>query len=222
MKKKTILLFVALAFFITAVSPIYAGKESPLLPPWFINAIKPVQNSISSLFQRIDNHETRIVELEKKFDFEIPTQWSAEFYESSQPETKIVMHPANNCTWYGGIIGSYVTARAIAHLSTGDMFGVGTCGEITFKSNVIITSGTTFETDIYLWWQGTEKHTKQTVAIPERPFQSLLTVNNGGSLINGSITSSSGTIGVGTTSATQNLIIDCGVYNCSDLWKISN
>lgn len=65
MKKKIILLFAVLTLFITAVSPIYA-KESPLLPPWFTNAIKPIQDSLSSLFQKTDNHEARIIELESK------------------------------------------------------------------------------------------------------------------------------------------------------------
>jgi len=68
MKKIIILLFIALAFFITATSPIYAGKESSLLPPWFINAIKPLRDSISSLFQRTDSHEARIAELGSKIE----------------------------------------------------------------------------------------------------------------------------------------------------------
>lgn len=216
MKKKIISLsFATLVLFTTVASPIYA-KESSLLPPWFIEAIKPIQASLNSLFQRTDNHETRIIELEKKVNFEVPTQWSTEFYEASINDGNITTTyiikmrtsdgfsltipniPPNNCTWNKAIIDLNTTARAVAHLSTGDMFGVGTCREITFKSNAIPASGTTFETDIYLWWQGTEKHTKQTVTIPERPFQSLLTVNNGGSLINGAI--SSGTIGIGITS----------------------
>ncbi len=228
--KKTISLsFAILVLFTTLVSPIYASKDSSPLPSWFTNAIKPIQNSINSLLQRTNNHETRITELEKKVNFEVPTQWNAEFYEVlSPPETKVVMSPANNCTWNGSIIDSHVTARAIAHLSTGDMYGVGACREITFKSNVILVSGATFETDIYLWWQGKEKHTKQTVAIPERPFRSLLTVNNGGSLLispssNGMLTiQGTGALGIGTTSA-NSIQIDCSSWNCnSDLLKINN
>ncbi len=233
MKKKIILLFAALAFFITAVTPIYA-KESPILPPWFTNAIKPIQNSINSLFQRTDSHEARIAELEKKVDFDLPKQWGVSFYEDrfimntpndNSPGTISLpnISPDYNCTWNKAVIDLNTTARAVAHLSTGDIFGVGTCREITFKSSVIPASGSTFETDIYLWWQGTKKHTKQTITVPDKPFptwnSSLLISpsSNGVFTIQGS-----GTIGIGTSSATQQLIIDCGSSNCSDLWKINN
>ncbi len=242
MKKKIILSFATLVLFTTAVSPIYASKDISPLPSWFTKAIKPIQNSINSLFQKTGNNETRIVELERKTsnlssaDFALPNQWDVSFYEDrrivmstrsdsiiSLPDLSINYH----CSWNKTIIDLTATARAIAHINTGDIYGVGTCKEITFKPNDIPASGTTFEVDIYIFWQGTEKHAKQTVNIPERPFRSLLTINNGGSLLinqnsNGSIASSSGTIGIGTTSATERLIIDCGIYNCSDLLKLNN
>ena len=91
MKKTIILLFVALAFFITVASPIYAGKESPLFPSWFTNAIKPIQNSINSLFQRIDSHGARISELEKKVDFNIPSGWNVSFYQEQNGKDTIIM-----------------------------------------------------------------------------------------------------------------------------------
>ena len=185
MKKTIILLFVAVAFFITAVSPIYAGKESSLFPSWFTNAIKPIQNSINSLFQRTNNHEERIAELEKKVDFNIPNQWSVAFYQTQNGLDLIVMQapePKNSdlyilvpnppyCNWNGAMIGAYVTARAVAHLPTGDIYGAGSCKEIEFRSiDKLPESGSSFEVEVYLWWQGTEKHKKQTITVPERPF----------------------------------------------------
>ena len=246
MKKIIVLSFATLVLLTTAVSPIQAVQESSAIPAWFSNAIQPIKDILATLISKTDSFEARIAELEKKVDFEVPTAWSTEFYEASINDGSITTTtytikmlpsngspltipntPSSNCTWNGSIIDSYVTARAIAHLPTGDMYGVGSCREITFKSNVILTSGTTFETDIYLWWQGTEKHTKQTVAIPERPFRSLLTVAGGGSLLispssNGMLTiQGTGTIGIGTTyTAIQ---IDCSSWNCnSDLLRINN
>lgn len=131
MKKKIILLFVTLAFFITAVSPIYAAQNSSL-PPWFTNAIKPIQDSLSSLFQRTDNHGTRIVELESKI-----------------------------ATLEGKIIS--LETQIVEMKRTSLTIGIG--GVLYFQNNPV---------------------------------------------------------GIGTTSATQQLIIDCGISNCSDLWKISN
>lgn len=233
-KKTIILLFVAVAFFITAASPIYAGKESPLFPSWFTNAIKPIQNSINSLFQRTDNHEARIAELEKKVNFDLPRQWGVSFYEDrfimntpndNSPSTISLPNiPSDyNCTWNNAVIDLSTSVRAIAHLSTGDIFGVGTCREILFKVNDIPPSGTTFEADIYVFWQGTEKHAKQSITVPNRPFptwNSSLLISPSG---NGVFTiQGTGALGIGTTSATQQLIIDCGIYNCSDLWKINN
>lgn len=232
MKKKIILSFAVLILFTTAVSPIYAAQNSSLLPPWFIEAIKPIQDSISSLFTKTDNHEARIAELENKVNFDLPNQWGVSFYEDrfilntpndSSPGTISLPNipPDYNCTWNKAVIDLNTTARVIAHLSTGDVFGVGTCREITFKSSVIPASGTSFETDIYLWWQGTEKHAKQTITVPARPFPTWgLTSSIGGSTISGSFTGT----GIGTTSPGINLQYnpDCGSFNCNDLLKINN
>lgn len=180
MKKIISLLFALLVLFTSVASPIYA-KESPLLPPWFINAIKPIQDSISSLFTKTGNHEARIAELEKKVNFDLPKQWGVSFYEDrfimntpndNSPGTISLPNipPDYNCTWNNAVIDLSTSVRAIAHLSTGDIFGAGTCREITFKSNAIPASGTTFESDIYIFWQGTEKHAKQVIVVPDRPF----------------------------------------------------
>lgn len=183
MKKKIILLFIALAFFITAVSPIYAAQSSSLLPPWFLEAIKPLQDSVSSLFQRTDNHEARIAELENKVDFDLPNQWGVSFYEDrfimntpptdSPPGTislPLPNPPNNNCRWNNAVIDSDASVRAIAHLNTGDIYGAGNCRGITFRTSDLPPSGSTFETDIYVFWQGTEKHAKQSILVPNRPF----------------------------------------------------
>ena len=187
MKKIISLSFVILVLFTIAVAPIYA-KESPLFPSWFTNAIKPIQNSINSLFQRIDSHEARIAELEKKVDFDLPNQWGVSFYEDrfilntpndNSPGTISLPNVPHdyNCTWNKAVIDLSTSVRAITHLSTGDIFGVGTCREITFKSSVIPASGTAFETDIYVFWEGTKKHTKQTITVPDRPFQTYGLLN---------------------------------------------
>lgn len=236
MKRKIILLFVALAFFTIAVSPIYAAQNSSL-PPWFIEVIKPIQDSINSLFQRIDNHEARIAELEKKKgeDFNIPNQWNVSFYQEQNGKDTIIMQapqpsglfiilPNNKpyCNWNGAFIGNEVSARAIAHLSTGNIYGAGSCKAIEFQSiENPLESRSSFEVEIYLWWQGVEKYTKQTITVPDRPFppRSSFLVNPSS---NGLSIQGTGTIGIGTTSATERLIIDCGIYNCSDLLKINN
>lgn len=125
-----ILLFAILVLFTAVTSPIYA-KESPLLPPWFTNAIKPIQDSINSLFTKTDNHETRIVELESKIE-------TLEGKITSL-ETQIAEMKRTSLT-------------------------IGTGGVLYYQNNPV---------------------------------------------------------GIGTTSATQQLIIDCGISNCSDLWKIN-
>lgn len=232
MKKTIILSFIILVLLTASVSPIYASKDSSPLPSWFTNAIKPFQNSINSLLQRTNNHETRIIELEKKVDFNLPNQWSVSFYEDrftlNTPPTESPPSPPgtislplpplpnppdntdNNCRWNNAVIDSDVSVRAIAHFNTGDIYGVGSCRRITFLSNNIPASGTTFETDIYVWWQGTEKHKKQTITVPDRPFPtwSLLLIspplppftnpNSGGMLI-----TPSEPIGIGSTNPTQ-------------------
>lgn len=37
-----------------------------LLPPWFLEAIKPIQDAVTQLVSRTDNHEQRISELENR------------------------------------------------------------------------------------------------------------------------------------------------------------
>ncbi len=242
MKKAIILLILILVLLTIAVSPTQAAQESFAIPAWFSNAIQPIKDILTTLISKTDSHEVRIAELEKKVDFEVPTAWSTGFYEASINDGNITttytikMFPSNgspltisntpssNCTWNGKIIDSYATARVIAHLPTGEIFGVGNCREIILKSNNIPASGTTFETDIYLWWQGTEKHTRQIITVPERPFQSLLTLNNGGGSLlinpNGSVLllQETGALGIGTTSA-NSIQINCGTSNCSDLFN---
>ncbi|MBI4100697.1 hypothetical protein HY439_03090 [Candidatus Microgenomates bacterium] len=228
MKKIISLSFVILVLLIIVASPIYA-KENSLLPPWFTNAIKPIQDSINSLIQKIDNHEIRIAELEKKVEFDLPNQWGTEFYEdrfilrtTGDSPLTIPTTPPNNCSWNNAVIDSDATARATAHLSTGDIYGAGNCHGITFRTSNIPPSGTTFETDVYVFWQGTEKHKKQTITVPDRPFPTWGLLNFSNPSNNGVLIQGTGTIGIGTTVSTQSLTIDCGIYNCSDLWKISN
>ncbi|MBI3103538.1 hypothetical protein HYZ05_01230 [Candidatus Daviesbacteria bacterium] len=208
MKKIISLSFVILVLFTTVASPIYA-KESSLLPPWFIDAIKPIQDSINSLIQKIDHHEARIAELEKKVDFDLPNQWNVSFYEdrfimntpNNDPSGSISLPnvPSDyNCSWNNAVIDLGTSARAIAHLSTGDIYGAGNCHGITFRTSNIPPSGSTFETDIYVFWQGTEKHAKQSILVPDRPFPtwgSLFSPTSNGLSIQGT-----GTIGIGATS----------------------
>lgn len=242
MKKKIILLFVALAFFITFVSPIQAAQESSAIPAWFSNAIQPIKDILTTLISKMDNHEARIAELEKKVDFNLPDQWGVSFYEdrftmntpsADSPSGTISLPlpnpPNNNCRWKNAVIDSDTSARAIAHLNTGDIYGAGSCRGITFRTSDLPPSGSTFETDVYVFWQGTEKHAKQTITVPDRPFPKwgslLISPSNNVEFTQGTggvLYYQNNPIGIGTTPATQQLIIDCGVYNCSDLWKISN
>lgn len=57
------LVLVSLLLFIgTTIARAEGGRS--LLPPWFIEAIKPIQDVITQLASKTDNHEQRITELE--------------------------------------------------------------------------------------------------------------------------------------------------------------
>lgn len=48
----------------TTVTKAEGGRS--LLPPWFVEAIKPIQDVITQLVSRTDNHEQRISDLENR------------------------------------------------------------------------------------------------------------------------------------------------------------
>lgn len=207
MKKTIILSILVLALFAIAVSPIRAAQESFAIPAWFSNAIQPIKDILTTLISKTDSHETRITELEKKVDFDLPNQWGVSFYEDrfvmntpphayNNPPPNTISLPLtnvsfdNNCRWNNAVIDTDTSVRAIAHLSTGDIYGAGSCRGITFLTNNIPESGTAFEADVYVFWQGTEKHAKQTITIPDRPFPPIWNPlfiispsSNGGSLL---------------------------------------
>lgn len=226
--KKIIIFSAIIATLLFAVTPsVYAKQEIPKspIPTWFNQVFQPFQNTIKSLTNRIENLEKRVTEIEKaiadlgkkKVDFNLPNQWSVSFYQEQNSKESFVMKTPENsgpyvlplpdiqtdCNWNGAILGHQVSARAIAHLPSGDIYGVGSCRNIEFQSiENLPESGTSFEVEVYLWWQGTEKHKKQTITVPNRPFPPrdslLLNPNNNGLTI-----SPSGTIGIGSTSPTE-------------------
>lgn len=144
MKKTITLLLAILVLLVVTVSPIYASSDNSLLPPWFTNAIKPIQDSISSLFTKVDNHETRITELENKIGILEGKIISL--------ETQIADMKKTNLT-----------------IGTGNI--IGTSGMLYYQNNPLSIIGTS-------------------------------------------------SIGIGTSSPTVRFIMDCGIYNCSDLLKI--
>jgi len=237
--KKTIIFTALVATLLFAFTPsVYAKQETLKLPAWFNQVFQPVQNTIKSLVTRIENLEKKVAELEKavtdlgkkKIDFNIPNQWGVAFYQEQNGKDSIVMQapeptglyillPNNQpyCNWNGAKIGTHVTTRAVAHLSTGDIYGAGSCKEIEFQSNENLPeSGSSFEVEVYLWWQGTEKHAKQTITVPDRPFPSRdsLLINPSSTLLNtgGSqtqfYTSNQGNLNIGSqTSGGEQLTI---------------
>jgi len=227
--KKIIIFSAIITTLLFAVTPsVYAKQEIPKspIPTWFSQVFQPFQNTIKSLAIRLENLEKRVTEIEKaianlgkkKVDFNLPNQWSVSVYQEQNSKESFAMkttEPNNSglyislpnsqsyCNWNGATISYYATVRAIAHLPTGDIYGAGSCAGIEFQSiENLPESGSTFEVEVYLWWQGTEKHTKQTITVPDRPFPSrdslFLNPNN-----NGIIISPSGTIGIGTTTPTE-------------------
>lgn len=194
MKKTIIHVVFVTTLFLAITPPAYAKQETTKLPipGWFNQAFQPFQNSLRSLINRIEKLEKKMVELEglvenlgkKKIDFNIPNQWNVAFYQEQNGKDTIIMQapqpsglfialPDNwpYCNWNGAFIGNEVSARATAHLSTGDIYGAGSCKAIEFQSiESSLESGSSFEVEIYLWWQGTEKHAKQTLTVPDRPF----------------------------------------------------
>lgn len=225
---KKIIIFTALvATLLFAFTPsVYAKQETLKLPAWFNQVFQPIQNSIKSLTSRIENLEKKVTELEKivtefvkrkGVDFNIPNQWSVAFSQTQNGIDSIVMqtsdysgsglfilvpNPQIFCDWNGAPIGAYVTATAVAHLPTGDIYGAGSCKKIEFlSSDKLPESGSSFEVEVYLWWQGTEKHTKQTVIVPNRPFppRNSLFINSNS---DGATITPSEPIGIGPTNPT--------------------
>ncbi|KKT58111.1 MAG: hypothetical protein UW51_C0006G0198 [Candidatus Amesbacteria bacterium GW2011_GWA1_44_24] len=210
--KKTIIFAVLVATLLLAVTPsVYAKQDTTKLaiPSWFNQIFQPFQNTIKSLANRIEGLEKKVAELEKAVadlgkkkgeDFNIPNQWDVTFYQEQNSKELFVMRttdntgnqpntidlpntPPNYCNWKGASINSSVNARAVAHLPTGDIFGAGSCMAVGFYSiENLPESGSSFEVEIYLWWQGTEKHTKQSITVPDRPFppRDSYLVNPGG------------------------------------------
>lgn len=227
--KKIIIFSAIITALLFAVTPsVYAKQEvskSPI-PTWFNQVFQPFQNTIKSLTSRIENLEKKVAGLEKaiadlgkkKVDFNLPNQWNVSFYQEQNSKESIVMkttEPNNSglyiplpnsqsyCNWNGATISYYATARALAHLPAGDIYGAGSCAGIEFQSiENLPESGSSFDVEVYLWWQGIEKYKKQTITVPNRPFPSrdslLLNPNNNGITI-----SPSGTIGIGSTTPTQ-------------------
>lgn len=70
MKKrvKTIVLALVLiiSLFFVATTATRAEGGRSLLPPWFIEAIRPIQDAVAQLVSKMDNHEQRINELENR------------------------------------------------------------------------------------------------------------------------------------------------------------
>lgn len=60
----TLFLVTSLLFISTA--SVKAGSANNLLPPWFVEATRPIQEAITQLVVKTDNHEQRIAELEAK------------------------------------------------------------------------------------------------------------------------------------------------------------
>lgn len=191
--KKTIIFTALVSTLLFAFTPsVYAKQETLKLPTWFNQVFQPIQNTIKSLTNRLENLEKKVAELEKvvadlgkkKVDFNLPNQWGISFYQeqngkdtfmmrTSEPTGLFIILPPSNqpyCNWKGAKIGSQVSARAIARLPTGDVYGAGSCGDIEFQSIELPETGSSFEVEIYLWWQGTEKKAKQTIIVPDRPF----------------------------------------------------
>jgi len=200
MKKIIIFSAIIISLFFAATSSVYAKQEisKSSIPSWFNQVFQPFQNTIKSLIVRIENLEKKVAGLEqavadlgkKKVDFNLPNQWNVGFYKEQSGKESFILktyiennnnnpytlplpipNTQEDCNWNGAILGHQVSARAIAHLPSGDIYGVGSCRNIEFQSiENLPESGNSFEVEIYLWWQGTEKNTKQTLTIPERPF----------------------------------------------------
>ena len=58
--------FITFSLLFFATTPLRAESNRNLLPPWFIEAIRPIQEAITRLVIKTDNHEQRIAELEAK------------------------------------------------------------------------------------------------------------------------------------------------------------
>lgn len=64
--KVLIALVLATSLLFVGTTVTRAEGSHNLLPPWFLEAIKPVQDAITQLVSRVDNHEQRISELENR------------------------------------------------------------------------------------------------------------------------------------------------------------
>lgn len=64
---KVLIAFVLVSSFLfVGTTVIKAEGSRSLLPPWFIEAIKPLQDAVTQLASGVDNHEQRISELENR------------------------------------------------------------------------------------------------------------------------------------------------------------
>lgn len=67
--KKIIIFSVIIGTLLFTFTPSVQAKQQFFklpIPAWFSQAIEPIQNTITSLITKTDNHEARIAELEKK------------------------------------------------------------------------------------------------------------------------------------------------------------
>lgn len=159
-------------------SPVKARGNFLNLPPWFTEAIQPIQETLDELISRVTNLEENRAD-----DFEVPGKWGAEFYFSDDGETYVAVIPwglrsdsngipDHGCFWQDRRIGPHVTVRAIAHLPEEDTaYGVGTCELFWLMStDHLPLTGTSFPVDVFYWWQGKSKTQEITLTVPDRPF----------------------------------------------------
>lgn len=161
------------------------------IPSWFNSAIQPLQDSIKDLKTKVENLQNKVNEIETKLanlngnqkgeDFSLPESWNIQFFQppnTISPNEIIMLSTseysilgANHCNWKGANIDSTVIATIIGHLPSSDIYGAGTCKEMVFENITNLPeSGKSFDVDIHLYWQGTNKYKKINITIPERPF----------------------------------------------------
>lgn len=178
MKKYSTILFLILTFLFFAPSPALAASSADVQT--LINtAIAPLQAAITDLQNRVFVLETnvtnllsRVTTLESNFtaDFSPPTSWISSFNSTNRAIGLTTSQPAGTgCFWNGvRINGQQIQVRGVAHLSTGDIFGTGSCDSISFFNIANFpANGSSFLVDLDLFWQGKLKHQQFTLTVPQ-------------------------------------------------------